>query len=86
MAQMGEKQGKYIEKNYEKSLLKEKKKSVGFEVTIICLKVKEAGYLKFMKFSNSVKLCQTKFFLYHHIWFHEEVSCRRFQYSSSKRF
>jgi hypothetical protein len=49
-----------------KNCLKKKKTvlPLGFELTIICLKtsftVKEVGNLKFIKFSNSVKLCQEK--------------------------
>jgi hypothetical protein len=56
-----------ILKKIIKNCFKRKEKTVlplRFELTIICLKglfihkVKEAGNLKFMKFSNSVKLCK----------------------------
>jgi hypothetical protein len=48
-----EKQGKYIEKNYEKLFLKEKKKTVlplWFELTIICLKTFHAQSQRGRKF------------------------------------
>jgi hypothetical protein len=70
-------------KRKEKKLL-----PLGFELTIICLKTFHAQSQRGGKFEIHVipSNCVKRKKMLYHIRFHEEVSCRRFQYSSSKLF